>query len=44
MKFAAAALLGLASAVSLDKKNMHFMPIQTDEGFVMMTVESVQKL
>ena len=43
MKFAAVALLGLASAATLEKKAA-FVPIQTDEGFVMMSVESVQKL
>jgi len=43
MKFAIAALIGLASATSLNKK-MEIMPVQTDEGFVMMSVESAHKL
>jgi len=43
MKFAIAALIGLTSAANLNKL-VEVLPVATDEGFVMMKVESFQKL
>ena len=42
MKFAIAALIGLASAVSLEKPTVS--PILTDEGYVFVNTEAVHKL
>ena len=42
MKFIVAALIGLASATHLNRQAV--MPILTDEGFVLMKSEAVQRL
>lgn len=43
MKFVAAALLGLASAVRVEEASQ-YMPVLTNEGYVMVTAETAHKL
>ena len=43
MKFVAAALLGLASGVRVEEASQ-YMPVLTNEGYVMVASESVHKL